>query len=66
MEDENAVGYFYGVFYEYKPEGRENSPEDWIEWVFLAAFDSEEKAIEYTTRPVWNHLETRISKQPIY
>ena len=66
MNDENAVGYFYGVFYNYKPEGKENSPEYWIEWCFLAAFNSEEKAIEYASRSVWNHLETMIRKQPIY
>ena len=62
MNDENAVGYFYGVFYqEYNRES-----DAFYEWIFLAAFDSEEKAIEYCTRPVWNHLETYISKQPIY
>lgn len=61
QDDTNAVGFFYGVFYAHKPPGT-----DWIEWVFLAAFDTEEKAIEYAFRPVWNHLETYISKQPIY
>ena len=60
LDDKNAVGFFYGVFYQ------TGTDEDSIEWIFLAAFDSEDKAIEYCSRPVWQHLDTYISKQPIY
>jgi hypothetical protein len=61
--DKDAVGYFYGVFYQI-PDPK--CPGEFLEWNFLAAFDTKEKAEEYESRLVWRHLDTFISRQPIF
>lgn len=52
----NARAFIFIVFY------RENEYQD----IYLASFFSEDDAYEYKSRSVWSHLDTYVSRQPVY
>ena len=57
LKEDDVQFFIYIVFYRLSDESEFN---------FLAAFDSEDKAIEYKNRNVWKHLNLFISRQPVY